>query len=86
MPRYARKSVTVDAEQFLIDKLPWPSGVFEILPNWTTRSKHRRFTLVVEGAEAISPGDWVVTNPTGEKYRCRETQFLDIFEPIGTKQ
>lgn len=83
--KFRRKPVVVDAVQFWPDQQPWPQGVFEIPRGWHERDRVRppMYSLQSEryGA-AVKPGDWVVTNQTGERYVVPNVDFFEVFERI----
>lgn len=84
MPKFRRKPVIVDADQFDPDVLPWPKGVVEYNKHWTAKQNSpRNFGLSGEQdyAARVRPGDWIVTNQTGERYVVRQEFFRDVFEP-----
>ena len=86
MARYRRKPVEVEAIQFDPDKRPWPPGVHEIKPHWSASVLEydpKRFGFTGnDSAASIAPGDWIVTNQTGEQYVVRELVFSPIYEEI----
>lgn len=73
--KYKRKAVYVEAVQFDPEQKPWPEGIVEFEDRWGFR-KHsvvRNFGFMYIGPKSsysarINPGDWIVTNPTGERY------------------
>lgn len=82
--KFKRKSVDVEAVQFFPDRKPWPKGVSEI-PEWRWNPRtYRNFTFLSGGNGVISifSGDWVVINPTGERYVVRKEKFSSTFESI----
>lgn len=77
--KFRKRPIIIEAEQFFMDKLPWPDGVVEQPSYWekTGEGKWRRFRIrTLEGWIKISDGDWVITGIKGEKYPCKP----DIFE------
>ncbi len=85
MAKFRRKPVVVDAEQFHPDQKPWPVGVMERTSSgrsdFTPKERTFGFNGVNYGAK-IRPGDWVVTNQTGERYIVLQDHFFDVFEPV----
>ena len=82
MPKYRRKPVEVEAEQFHPHKT-WPKGVREIKPSWKTKLDDPvRYNFIGAGVCAIRPGDWVVTNQTGERYVVSEESFPKTYEEV----
>ena len=84
MQKYRRKPVDVEAEQFHPNNKPWPKGVREIKPSWKAKPDASvRYSFIGTGACAIRPGDWVVTNQTGERYVVSEESFPKTYEEVG---
>ena len=72
MPKFRKKPVVIEAEQFFAYSEPWPEGV-ENFP----LAIHTPFCiLTLEGRMQVSDGDWIITGVKGERYPCK----LDIFE------
>ena len=75
MPKYRKKPVVVEAEQWFpgkdVDGVVWYT--------WLD-GKGRIHTL--EGEMVVSPGDWVVTGVKGEKYAVKPDIFEQTYEPI----
>ena len=86
MARYRRKPVIVEAAQFDPTKQPWPEGVREIHKGWKApHDDPPRYNFIRPGAMvgAIRPGDWIVTNQTGERYVVLQEYFEDTYEPVA---
>lgn len=83
MKFYRKIPVIVKAEQWFdgaeIEGVEYPqpqfSGGKEIIG--------RPFIRTLEGDMFISPGDYIITGTAGEKYPCKESIFVQIYEPIG---
>lgn len=71
--KFVKKQITIEAEQFFPEKLPWPAGVMEILKD---SENDYYFIRTLEGPLNVNPSDWIITGIKGEKYPCR----VDIFE------
>lgn len=82
MPKFRKKPVVIEAEQFFRDKLPWPKGVVECpvyekneyvgtLPHIST----------LEGPHLVSEGDWIITGVKGERYARKPDIFEMTYEP-----
>ena len=81
--KFRRKPVTVEAEQFFPEKKPWPRGIQIRLPHWANKSLNPQPTygFLADGYTAkVEPGDWVVTNQTGERYMVRQALFSQTYE------
>ena len=61
MAKKRKKPVVVDAEQFFVDKKPWPEGVIE-----KRHTDNRCFREL--GGRQIYDGDWILTDQTGRRY------------------
>lgn len=35
----------------------------------------------LEGGHVVDPGDWIITNPSGEQYPCKPDIFARTYEP-----
>lgn len=87
MPKFRRKPVIVEAVQFDPDEKPWPPGVGRISGHWTVEGDEPpRYAFlsgdVGSGGGGIRSGDWIVTNPTGERYIVRQDFFFDVYEIV----
>src|SRR5262245_28128818 len=81
MPRYRKKPITIDAEQWL---------------GWSRdRAQEERLGLrthpsslvlahieTLEGGHDVTPGDWIVTGIAGERYPVKEAIFQLTYEPL----
>ena len=76
MPKYRKKPVVIEAEQFHITKRPWPDGVVELMLAGRDWKQLRPGIITLEGAMGVSDGDWIITGVKGERYACKP----DIFE------
>jgi hypothetical protein len=68
----------VDAEPFLLDRLPWPEGVKEDSNSPTGYSR----PIKGEPHHFISPGDMVVTTHDGDVYVVAKDAFERTYEPL----
>lgn len=71
--KFIKKRITIDAEQFFPDQLPWPQGVMQVLK---PSENDYYYIRTLEGPLNVIPGDWIITGIKGEKYPCKP----DIFE------
>jgi hypothetical protein len=83
--RYRKKSVVVEAVQWLNKKIVCPPG-----PTWFAEAEGRgdiRLSgdeLTVEtqhGPAQARPGDWIIRGIDGEVYPCRPDVFEATYEP-----
>lgn len=80
MPKYRKRPVVVEAEQYWPDK-PLPKGVHVNSYQFAT-SPH--YVLTIHGQQAyLKPGDWVIAEPDGEHYYpCKPEIFAATYEPV----
>lgn len=74
MTKFKKKPILIEAEQFFIDKKPYPDGVISY-----KRSIHHPYEYEIktlEGRCIVKDRDWIITGIKGEKYPCKN----DIFE------
>ena len=90
MPKFKKRSVVIEAEQFLPEKGKWPRGVqsapgapcecvTEGTPEWTphvhTAHQNQRVDVV--------SGDWIVPEPDGKHwYPVKDIIFRNTHEPV----
>ncbi len=74
MPKYRSKPKIVDAEQFFVDKKPWPDGVKMV--NHYIDGKYYIF-----GDRDIKNSNWALTKEDGDQY----IESSDIFEQTYEK-
>lgn len=92
MPQYRKKPIVVEAEQFHIEKKPWPTGVLrlkEVMVNPVTGTTFPRGCICIytlEGWCVVSDGDWIITGVRGERYPCKPDIFEETYEhdPVET--
>ena len=83
--KYQRKPLIVDAERFDSLKI-LPFDIREIHPHWTTKpSDPRRFQFTKLGyVVAIHFGDYIITDPDGDRYVIPQKLFYKLFDPVVT--
>jgi hypothetical protein len=80
MPKFRKKPVVIEAEQFQracltradADRL----GVFY--------DAHSQQWMIptLEGTHIVSDGDWIITGVQGERYPCKNDIFRLTYEPV----
>ena len=92
MPKYRKKPVVVEAEQW------WPKSKNEYVcfpPADKTsalarelcrecgvaRNQHGK-VYTLEGWLMICPGDWIITGVKGKRYLCKADIFAQTYEPV----
>ena len=88
MRKFTRKPEAVEAVQFIPNNKPWPLGVWEIKPYWSSKDRgtgrysFRSGEAGGLGSGAIYPGDWVVYNTMGQQFIVREKDFWGAYEEV----
>ena len=81
MPKFRKKPIVIEAEQFFPDKEPWPEGVrFDASDAEVPDSF---FLETLEGNSNVTPGDWIITGIKGEKYPCKPDIFEATYERVA---
>jgi hypothetical protein len=75
MPKYRKKPVVIEAEQFWLQKYPWPDGVYAY-----GSDQYKIDTL--SGSALVASGDMIITGIEGEKYPCHPEIFAETYEPV----
>lgn len=79
MPRFQMRVITVEAERF-DPPSKWPEGVKLAPSSITFRGLPAiRANMTIP----VSPGDWIVTLPTGERFPVQDATFRLVAEPDG---
>ena len=77
MPKYRKKPIVVDAEQFHLKVGKWPEGVL------IDRLQNFAYIETLEGRMRVQDGDWIVTGIKGEKYPVKDKIFKETYEPMN---
>lgn len=83
MPKFRKKPVIIEAEQFLPNEGIIPAGV--ISDGHGDPRKDARFSWIIqtlEGPLHASNGDWIITGVQGEKYPCKPDIFEATYEAV----
>lgn len=78
MPRFRKKPIVIDAEQFLLDQ-PLP---FRAEGVCCSSGNHGWYIQTPEGPSHISEGDWIIRGVKGEFYPCKPAVFAATYEPV----
>lgn len=87
MPRYRKKPVVVEAEQFFPGREPWPDGVESRmgleLPGWFGDPDARVPIVHTEHQGLAIPrdGDWIVRDASGATLVVKPDTFDQTYEP-----
>ena len=83
MPKFRKKPIVVEAEQFFSDRYPHPAGVESRMQQYDKDLKERVYFIpTLDGKLYVSQGDWVITGIRGEKYPCKPEIFSETYEPV----
>lgn len=86
MPKFRKKPVVIEAEQFFEGSQPWPEGVERRAAEDMSDSDlaHGYFPWIetLEGGHIVSEGDWIITGVQGERYPCKPDIFDATYEPV----
>jgi len=86
MPKFRKKPVVVEAEQWFPEKSM--DGVFVVQKVYHDDDGNLMDSEIVgiihtlEGPRFVSPGDWIITGVKGEKYPCKPDIFEQTYEPV----
>lgn len=83
MPRYKKKTITIDAEQFDEGQEPLPEGVVErdASTYWfIVTGLDGEMILGEPGGQLIKYGDWIVTSSDGNRSCYTAEEFNKIYE------
>ncbi len=80
MPKFKKKPIIIEAQQFLIDKpLPFADkrAVAFDGENWYVETIHDNQKVIIEN------GDWIIPEPNGVNfYPCKDEIFVATYEPV----
>jgi hypothetical protein len=86
MPKFRKRPVVVDAEQFGgFYATPYPRGVeFEDNSNDPSKERYRFYVVTAHGQRAyLEAGDWVIAEPDNRGfYPCKDEIFKATYEPV----
>ncbi len=85
MARYRRKPVVIEAEQFLLDKKPWPEGVERAKTYGNVGDRWRPGNLIVRAngrAHRVISGDWIIRASNGDVNICEPDIFEATYEKV----
>ena len=90
MPKFRKKPIVIEAEQFWPDMKPWPKGVraVEFIGGESRHADLKStnyngwFINTLEGGHEVTPGDWIIIGIAGEVYPCKPEIFDDTYEKV----
>ena len=86
MPKFRKKPIVIEAEQWFpgieID------GVEEKKSWWVSGKEHESVGAIetLEGVHMVTPGDWIITGISGEKYPCKPDIFEATYEKVDESE
>lgn len=81
MPKFRKKPVVIEAEQFTAPQNP--EGA--MFMHWPVKNDEKGFYLTIptlEGDHRADEGDWIITGVKGEQYPCKNDIFLATYDPV----
>lgn len=88
MPKFRKKPVVIEAEQFIKDQ-SGPSSVIFLLQKTPTNYRFEDEFLIIETLEGemkASDGDWIIRGVNGECYPCKPDIFEKTYELVPDQQ
>ena len=86
MPKFRKKPVVIEAEQFFPSKKPWPEGVYRVGGSQGTEDEDDSHVFcridTLEGKLSVSTGSWIVTGVQGERYPVKPDIFEATYEAV----
>ena len=89
MPRFRKKPVIVEAEQWFpdhpVEGVIYPAeSPLRGVDGAGFHELHGQYGWIetLEGGHVVSPGDWIITGVQGEKYLCKPDIFAATYEPV----
>jgi len=83
MPKYRKKPVVIEAEQFFREKhFDGKHTLIEGVETRMVNGAHQFFIRTLEGDLTVSDGDFVITG-MGERYPCKPDIFEATYEQVG---
>ena len=93
MPKYVKKPIVIEAEQFFPDK---PVEGVRKVPRRTVDATRTRGIIydtperyeidTLEGTMVVEPGDWIIKGVVGERYPCKDAIFKLSYTPLEMVQ
>lgn len=82
MPWFQKKPIRIQAVQFREVNLPWPDGVYYIMPTDIRGPEPGYYLDTLEGRMKVKDGDYIVTGVEGEKYCCDQRIFEKTYDAV----
>jgi hypothetical protein len=81
MPKFRKKPVVIEAEQFVWQGSYSPGQMFMEFPLCGDEGDVHLVIPTLEGNHKATSGDWIITGVKGEKYPCKPDIFAMTYEP-----
>jgi hypothetical protein len=83
MPKFKKKPIELEAEQWFQNKfVEGVDGPFRRLNDIVGVSTYYGTITTPDGPYEVNPGDWIITEPTGEKFPCKPHIFEATYDPV----
>lgn len=92
MPKFRKKPVVIEAEQYRLDLEDGFATIGEAIIAGYSQSTYRRprcaefygipYIDTLEGRHFIGEGDWIITGVAGERYPCKDSIFRETYEAV----
>jgi hypothetical protein len=83
MPKYRKKPVVIEAEQFFRDKhFDGKRATIDGIETAVIAGERRFFVRTIEGDMTVSDGDFIITGVKGERYPCKPDIFAATYEAV----
>lgn len=83
MPKFRKKPIVIDAEQWEGDNLTRAASMFQT-PEVIIKSDGLEFIVgTLEGTMTGRMGDWLIRGVKGEHYPCKDEIFRATYEPAN---
>jgi hypothetical protein len=80
LPKFRKKPVVIEAEQWFPDK--HVEGVL-LLPSDPQMGVIHTLEDLHDTTHFVTPGDWIITGVQGEKYPCKPDIFEQTYQKVG---
>lgn len=92
--KYRKKPIAVEVEQWFQGQSvagvePFADSdsrveraMMDALP-WGTEPEQYGYIWTLEGGHVVTPGDWIVTGPSGEKWPVKDAIFRTTYETVS---
>jgi hypothetical protein len=83
---FKKKPIEIEAEQWFQNRfVEGVDGPFRRLHDVVGLSAFYGTIKTPDGPYEVNPGDWIITEPTGEKFPCKPHIFEATYDPVEVK-